>query len=154
MKERSLIREFLETMYKEPVIDIDTDYSLDSVRHDSSHDIDPDRDGIVNKEDLYSHFDLDNNGVVTTGEYANHVDFHCQYPESLDHYNTLRTKSYDTVPCKNSYDSCSKHLMGNTDDIDRYLTPLMNATGSTCKTSSVQGLLDVLQSLVNCGMLK
>ena len=154
MKERSLIREFLEAMYKEPVIDIDTDYSLDSARHDSTHDIDPDRDGIVSKEDLFTHFDLDNDGVVTTDEYANHVDFHCQYPESLDHYNTLKTKSHEVVPCRTSYDSCSQHFMGNTDDIDRYLTPLMDATGSTCKTSSVQGLLDVLQSLINCGMLK
>ena len=160
MKERKLIREFLETIQDSPtrgdVFNHEDDYSLDSMgqSNHSHHSIDPDRDGIVSKEDLHMHFDMDKDGVVTTDDYRDHIDFHCQYPESLDHYNTLRTKSYDSVPCKKSYDSCSQHLMSNADDIDVYLTPLMDATGSTCRTSSVQGLLDVLQSLINCGMLR
>ena len=160
MKERNLIREFLETMHASPELghshEKEEDYSLDSVRPEkhSRHSIDPNRDGIVKQEDLHMHFDRDGDGVVTTDDYRDHIQFHCQYPETLDHYNKLKTKSYESVPCRTSYDSCSQHLMGNADEIDVYLAPLMDATGSTCRTSSVQGLLDVLQSLINCGMLR
>lgn len=122
---------------------------------DSSHDhgaLQADENGVVSKEELYNHFDLDNNGVVTPQEYADHIEYHCAYPETLDHYKKCRQDSYNSVPCINSYDSCSKHLLQNPDDIDVYLKPLMDATGSTCRQSSVKSLLDVLQSLVNCGI--
>ncbi len=172
MKERSLIREFLETMKDNSNhhgdIRHDEDYSLDSMRpkNSSHHSIDPNKDGIVKQEDLHAHFDQDGDGVVTTDDYRDHIEFHCKHPETLDHYNTLREKTYKTVPCKSSYDSCSRYLMSNTDDIDKYLAPLMGSveeaddclmplmksTGSTCRTSSVQAVLDVVQSLINCGL--
>jgi|TARA_B100001094_G_scaffold332800_1_gene406575 hypothetical protein len=152
MNEKKIIREFLDNMQ---------DYSLDSSQEknyqalpagDSHHDLDPDGDGHVTPEDLYSHFDLNNNGQVTTQEYVDHIDFHCAHPESLDHYSKAREHSIQSVPCKNSYDSCSQHLMGTPDDIDKFLKPLMDYTGSTCRESSTKALLDVLQSLINCGV--
>ena len=152
MNEKKLIREFLDNMQ---------DYSLDSSHEknfqelpadDSHHNLDPDNDGHVTPEDLYAHFDLNNDGVVTTQEYMDHVNFHCAHPESLDHYSQAREQSIQSVPCKNSYDNCSQHLMGTPDDIDKFLKPLMDCTGSTCRESSTKALLDVLQSLVNCGV--
>tara|TARA_Y100000022_G_scaffold124358_1_gene107652 strand:+ start:214 stop:669 length:456 start_codon:yes stop_codon:yes gene_type:complete len=150
MNERKIIREFFENMQ---------DYSLDSVQEDhESHehhdrDLDPDNDGYVTPDDLYNHFDLDNDGKVTTQEYVDHIKFHCAHPESLEHYSRAREQSIQTVPCKTSYDSCSQHLMASPDDIEKCLRPLMDCTGSTCRESSTKALLDVLQSLINCGVL-
>ena len=155
MDDRKLIREFLDIITQEE------DYSLDSVKDgehcalpygDSHHDLDPDGDGHITPEDLYSHFDLTNDGKVTTQEYVDHIKFHCEHPESLEHYNKAREQSIHTVPCRDSYDSCSQHLMGVPNDIDKFLKPMMDCTGSTCRESSAKALLDVLQSLVNCGV--
>tara|TARA_R100000030_G_scaffold100547_1_gene93845 strand:+ start:539 stop:997 length:459 start_codon:yes stop_codon:yes gene_type:complete len=151
MNERKLIREFLDNMQQ--------DYSLDSVQDDhESHDhqnraLDPDNDGYVTPEDLYAHFDSNGDNQVTTQDYVDHIKFHCAHPESLEHYNKAREISIQSVPCKTSYDSCSQHLMSRPDDIEKCLRPLMDDTGSTCKESSTKALLDVLQSLINCGVL-
>lgn len=130
------------------------DSYVSDLSHDGSshHDLDPDNDGYITPEDLYSHFDLNNNGQVTTQEYVDHIDFHCKHPESLEHYNTARSESIHSVPCAKSYDNCSQHLMSTPDDIDRYLKPLMDCSGSTCRESSAKALLDVLKSLINCGV--
>ena len=150
MNERKIIREFLDHMQ---------DYSLDSTQEknycalpygDSHQDLDPDGDGYVTPEDLYNHFDLTRDGKVSTQEYVDHIKFHCAHPESLEHYNRAREQSIQSVPCQDSYDSCSQHLMGTPDDIDKFLKPLMDCTGSTCRESSTRALLDVLQSLINC----
>ncbi len=155
MDDRKLIREFLDNIRQEE------DYSLDSVKDedqcaaphsDSHHDLDPDGDGHVTPEDLYLHFDSNKNGQVSTQEYVDHIKFHCAHPESLDHYNKAREQSMHVVPCKDSYDSCSQYLMGSPDDIDKFLKPMMDCTGSTCRESSTKALLDVLQSLINCGV--
>ena len=151
MNERKLIREFLDNMQQ--------DYSLDSVQDDhESHDhqnraLNPDNDGYVTPEDLYAHFDSNGDNQVTTQDYVDHIKFHCAHPESLEHYNKAREISIQSVPCKTSYDSCSQHLMSRPDDIEKCLRPLMDDTGSTCKESSTKALLDVLQSLINCGVL-
>ena len=159
MNERKLIREFIDrassnvclTCGVNPCISSECQgYSEDYKMSD--HDLDPNRDGVVEPEDLYAHFDLNGNGQVTTQEYADHVDFHCAHPESLDHYTQARLQSIDTVPCKTSYDACAQHLMGSPEDIDKYLKPLMDMTGSSCRESSTRALLDVLQSLINCGV--
>ena len=157
MNERKLIREFLDNMAYASSVNHDNHENEDHVlepQHDfSSHsELDPDGDGHITPEDLYSHFDLNNNGHVTTQDYVNHIDFHCKHPESLEHYNTARSESIHTVPCVKSYDSCSQHLMSCPDDIDKYLKPLMDCTGSSCRQSSARALMDVLQSLVNCGV--
>ena len=161
MSERKLIREFLDRANLDTCLMCGRDncncmantlasYDKPQDRH---HDIDPDNDGHVTPDDLYSHFDANNDGKVTTQDYTDHVDFHCAHPESMDHYRQARQQSIQDVPCATSYDTCSKHLMGDEDSIDMYLKPLMDQTGSTCRASSTKAFIDVLQSLLNCGVL-
>lgn len=135
------------------------DYSLDSVNIDelehgeAHHPIEFSEDGTISAEELHHHFDLDDDGKVTAQEYIDHIEYHAAHPESLDHYRNLRHDAHQTVPCTSSYDSCSSHLMSKPDDIEKYLQPLMDCTGSTCKTSSARALLDVLKSLTECGVM-
>lgn len=131
---------------------LDCDYSLDYQDGSSSHEMNIDSDGTISSDELYRHFDLDNNGKVTPQEYTDHIEYHAKHPESLSHYKKLRDYSYQNVPCQKSYDSCSQHLLNTPEDIDKYLKPLMDCTGSTCMESSTKALLDVLQSLINCGV--
>lgn len=157
INERELTREFL-SLIKE-----------NNFGGGSHHDLDPDRDGVVSKEDLYQHFDLNGDGQVTTDEYKDHIEFHCKHPETLSHYNNLRSHSINKVGCKKSYDSCSQHLMscpdgiedmayyvknGSHDEIEHHLKPLMDQTGATCVDSSMTAILDVLQSLISCGIIR
>ena len=136
------------------------DYSKDSVNIDhlehgeAHHPIEFSADGTISAEELHHHFDLDDDGRVTPQEYVSHIEYHAAHPESLDHYRKLRSQSYESVPCIDSYNSCGDHLMSNPSDIDVYLKPLMDCTGSTCRESSAKALMDVLQSLINCGVLK
>jgi hypothetical protein len=135
------------------------DYSKDSVNIDhlehgeAHHPIEFSEDGTISAEELHHHFDLDDDGKVTAQEYIDHIEYHAAHPESLDHYRNLRHDAHQTVPCTTSYDSCSSHLMSKPDDIEKYLKPLMDCTGSTCKTSSARALLDVLKSLTECGVM-
>ena len=140
ISERSIAKQFLENLNENYCEDNNKSNHLKT------------QNGIVSKDELYDHFDLNNDGTVTPEDYANHIEYHCKYPESLDHYKKYQQDSHMSVPCINSYDSCSRHLMQNPDDIDVYIKPLMDATGSTCRESSVKSLLDVLQSLINCGV--
>lgn len=119
----------------------------------SHHDLDPDNDGYITQEDLYSHFDLNNDGQVSTQEYVDHIQFHCEHPESLKHYEKAREVASQTVPCVDSYDACGQHLMGSPDDLDKFLKPLMDQTGSSCRESTARAFIDVLQSLLDCGVL-
>ena len=145
MDERKITKDFLKNVL------LKEEYN--SCSHDHHHhDLDPDGDGYVTPEDLYAHFDSNKDNQVTTQEYVDHINFHCAHPESLDHYNKAREVSIQSVPCKNSYDNCSSHLLGTPDDVSVILSPLMDKTGSTCQLSAAQSLLDVLQSLINCGV--
>jgi hypothetical protein len=121
--------------------------------YNNNHHLDSDENEIISQEDLYTHFDLNNDGKVTNQEYVDHIHFHCEHPESLEYYNKVRDNTVQTVPCVNSYDSCGQHLMGSPDDIDKFLKPLMDQTGSTCRESTARAFIDVLQSLLNCGVL-
>ena len=165
MSERKLIREFLDRVNLDACLmcgaancncmanvlaSYDKPQEETIHRH---HDIDPDKDGHITPDDLYSHFDSNNNGEVTTQEYADHIDFHCAHPESMDHYRQARQQSIQSVPCSSTYDSCSKHLMGDKDSVAMYLQPLMDKTGSDCKASSAKALIDVMQSLLKCGVI-
>jgi len=127
----------------------DTNQSVENYNND----LDPNGDGNITPEDLYSHFDANNNGQVTTQDYVDHIQFHCEHPESLSHYEKARENSSQTVPCVDSYDACGQHLMGSPDDIDKFLKPLMDQTGSSCRESTAKAFVDVLQSLLNCGVL-
>jgi len=135
------------------------DYSLDSVNYDNlehgeaHHSIEYSDDGTISAEELHHHFDLDDDGRVTPQEYVDHIEYHAAHPETLDHYKQLRDASVQSVPCKDSYHSCSQHLMSNPSDIELYLKPLMDATGSTCKASTVASMSDVIKALMSCGLI-
>lgn len=131
----------------------ENDYSLDSMDHgEAHHEMELNDDGSISPHELFHHFDLNDDGVVTPQEYADHIEYHAAHPESLNKYRELSSQSRTSVPCIDSYDSCSHHLMSRPNDIDVYLKPLMDSTGSTCRESSAKALLDVLQSLINCGV--
>ena len=112
-----------------------------------------DQYGVVPKDELYSHFDLNNDGTVTPEEYAEHIDFHCAHPETLDHYRAHREQSCQTVPCQSSYDSVSQHFMGHPDSLMTFVQDACEKTGSTCHTSTMQGMFDVLKSLKDAGII-
>jgi hypothetical protein len=130
------------------------DYSLDSLEHgEAHHEIEFNDDGSISPHELFHHFDLNDDGVVTPQEYVDHIEYHAAHPETLDHYKQLRDASVQSVPCKDSYHFCSQHLMSNPSDIELYLKPLMDATGSTCKASTVASMSDVIKALMSCGLI-
>jgi hypothetical protein len=165
MNNRKLIREFMNRANLDLCLmcgekscncmaNMANNNGMDINQHGNSHhNLDPDNDGYIAPEDLYSHFDVDNNGQVTTQDYVDHIRFHCEHPESLEHYEKARETSSQNVPCVDSYDACGQHLMGSPDDIDKFLKPLMDQTGSSCRESTAKAFVDVLQSLLNCGVL-
>lgn len=128
---------------------------LDQHHHDhSSHTpLEVDASGAVTPESLYGHFDLDQDGRVTKSDYADHIQFHCAHPETLDHYHELRDQSHCNVPCKDTYDSCSQFFMADPESIHTALGPLMSMTSSNCPESALSGITDVLKCLKKAGLL-
>lgn len=179
MKDRILIREFLDQLGNKcvqcgqnpcrckelcgfcncdpcscPAMHTEEDYSLNSLEPgEAHHDMEIEDDGTISPYELFHHFDLNDDGKVTPQEYVDHIRYHSNNPETLDHYTQLRNNSIQHVPCQNSYDSCSTHMLNNPHDIDLYLKPVMDATGTSCRQSTLQGLMDALESLVKCGLL-
>lgn len=169
MRDRKLIKEFLDranldnclmcgksdcNCMSNELSSYEPSQYQDTTPGQAHHDMELNPDGTISPHELYHHFDLDDDGKVTPQEYVDHIKYHAAYPESLDHYNTFKEKSYSTVPCRNSYDSCSSHLLSQPDDVSMILSPLMDKSGSTCQLSTAQSLLDVLQSLINCGVIE
>ena len=109
--------------------------------------------GEIEKDELYNHFDLNKDGVVTTDDYKSHIDYHCAHPETLDHYNRFSSQSLEQVPCKPSYEYSSSYCLADPESMHTLLSPIMTATGSSCQISAIQGLLDVIKSMKECGLL-
>jgi hypothetical protein len=138
LKERQITRNFLNEIAGSPLT-LGISFT-DSNHAYSSSDIDPDGDGVVNKEDLFNHFDLDNDGSVTTDEYVDHVKYHANNPETLDHYS-----SNDSVPCHDSYNMCKSHHESD----EEMLRNCITASGASCFESGLQALIDVLSAMKN-----
>ena len=85
---------------------------------------------------MFGHFDLDNNGVVTTDEYVDHIQYHSDNPETLDHY-------HKDVPCNTSYNACKAHYDSDNNTIKNYITD----SGATCMQSGIQALIDILTAM-------
>ena len=136
---RRLIRKFLDT--------------LSDDHRESSHDMEVSNDGTISPEELYQHFDLNNDGRVTPNEYVDHIEYHAAYPETLDHYKQLRGQSYEKVPCRSSYDKSSEFLLSNPQEIDVCIKPLMDKMGSDCRESSLRCMIDIIQSMIKCGII-
>ena len=163
--ERALTRKFLTSMNENMIGMMPLGHAASSCEEDDMHGmhdeehkeghgaLKTDQYGVVPKDELYSHFDLNNDGTVTPEEYAEHIDFHCAHPETLDHYRTHRKQSCQTVPCQSSYDSVSQHFMGKPDSLMSFVQNACDETGSTCHTSTMQGMFDVLKSLKDAGII-
>ena len=163
--ERALTRKFLNSMNESMIgltpinmpsssCEEDEMHGMHSEEHGEGHGaLKTDQYGVVPKDELYSHFDLNNDGTVTPEEYAEHIEFHCAHPETLEHYKTHRNKSCKFVPCQNSYDSVSQHFMGKPDSLMSFVQDACDETGSTCHTSTMQGMFDVLKSLKDAGII-
>ena len=163
--ERALTRKFLTSMNENMIGMMPLGHAASSYEEDEMHGmhgeehseghgaLKTDQYGVVPKDELYNHFDLNNDGTVTPEEYAEHIEFHCAHPETLDHYKTHRAQSCQTVPCQNSYDSVSQHFMGQPDSLMAFVQDTCDETGSTCHTSTMQGMFDVLKSLKDAGII-
>ena len=162
--ERTLTRSFLDSMNESMMVDLpvmnlpqsscEDNYDDEHGMHGEEHGtLKADQYGVVSKDELYSHFDLNGNGTVTPEEYAEHIEFHCAHPETLQHYKTHKAQSCKTVPCQDSYDSVSQHFMGKPDSLMSFVQDACDQSGSTCHTSSMQGMFDVLKSLKDAGII-
>ena len=152
MNERKLIREFLDQTKR---IHID-DYSRppEFPGHDETGcDLDVQDDGSITQQDLFHHFDLNNDGRVTPKEYVDHIEYHAAYPETLDKFREISSVSRETVPCKDSYDSCSQHLMSNPEKMHSIIDPIVQMTNSSCAESSLCSIIDVLKCLKEKGLI-
>ena len=144
--ERKLTKSFLNSMIEE-------NYCASEIPGKSHSALDYDGQGIVSEDELYDHFDLNQDGIVTNNDYKNHIDYHCAHPETLDHYNQLSSQSIETVPCRPSYEHSSSYCLSDPESMQSLLSPIMNATGSSCQISAIQGLLDVIKSMKECGLI-
>ena len=147
INERDLTRSFLNRVIKE-----DKNYYEDH-SHDGHTALQTDERGVVSKEELYRHFDSNNDNVVTAQEYADHIDYHAAHPETLDKYRELSSISVESVPCRNSYDSCGSYCLSDPESMKSMLQPILAATGATCHTSAMQSVIDVLKCMKECGLL-
>ena len=147
ISERDLTRNFLNRIIKE-----DKNY-YEEHSHDGHKPLQTDERGVVSPEELYTHFDSNNDNVVTGQEYADHIDYHCAHPETLDRYRELSKASCETVPCKTSYDSCGSYCLSDPESMKSMLQPILTATGATCHTSAMQSVIDVLKCMKECGLL-
>ena len=77
-----------------------------------------------------------------TDEYVDHIEYHAENPETLDHYR-------EDVPCNNSYSSCYSHHNNNHD----ILKNCISQSGATCMQSGIQALIDVLTAMKNSGII-
>jgi len=152
MNERKLIREFLDQASR---MDLD-DHSQPPPfpGHDASGcDLDVQDDGSIRQQDLFHHFDLNNDGRVTPQEYVDHIEYHAAYPETLDKFREISAVSRESVPCRDTYDSCSQHFMSNPDEIHSVINPIIQMTDSTCIESSLCSIIDVLRCLKEKGLI-
>ena len=152
MNERKLIREFLDKTSRMHLDDYSHGHSL-PVHGESDCDIEIQDDGSITQQDLFHHFDLNNDGRVTPQEYVDHIEYHAAYPETLDKYRELSAVSRESVPCRDTYDSCSQHFMSNPDEIHSVINPIIQMTDSTCIESSLCSIIDVLRCLKEKGLI-
>lgn len=149
--ERNLTRNFLKSVLKE---DYSYNYNYDYNAGDqSNNELRYDNVSVINPEDLHSHFDEDGDGITTTDDYANHIDYHCAHPETLDKYRNLSSESLSAVPCENSYNACGSYCMSDPESMQSMLQPIMSTTGASCHTSALHALLNVVKAMKDCGLL-
>ena len=168
INERDLTRNFLNRIIKEEIeyqncitcgcCPCECEVCIDSNELNNQEYIDhsplqTNQEGVVSQEELYNHFDGNDDGIVTAQEYADHIDYHAAHPETLDKYRELSTASVETIPCRNSYDSCGSYCLSDPESMKSMIQPILTATGATCHTSAMQSVIDVLKCMKECGLL-
>ena len=120
----------------------------------STHEKDPDGDGVIQPSDLYKHFDVDNDGVVSTQDYADHVQYHSTHPEILEPFEKVALKSAPSAMCPDSYERAAGQLVADPSNAHKLIRPVMDATGIGCPASAAKALADVLQIAQESGVVE
>ena len=90
----------------------------------------------ISKEELYDHFDENNDGQVNTDEYASHIKFHCENPETLEVYRSPK--------CKDTYNSTCTYYNNDPEYFNDLVKPVVLALDSECMQSSLLALVDCI----------
>ena len=106
------------------------------------------KNDIITRDSLYSHFDLNNDGKVTEDEYVAHIKYHCDNPDSLDHY-----RNKDHSPCKKTYEKCKDHFSTNHYFLEDCMQKTMKETDSTCHVSVINAMIDAITYLKKMGII-
>lgn len=121
---------------------------------ESSHEKDPDRDGVIQPDDLYKHFDVDQDGVVSTQDYDDHIEYHSTHPQLLEPFEKVALDSAPKAMCPTSYEKAASKLVADPTNAHQLIRPVMDATGIGCPASAAKALSDVLQIAQESGVVE
>ena len=119
----------------------------------SHHDKDPDKDGVIQPDDLYKHFDVDQDGVVSTQDYEDHVQYHSTPPQILEPFEKVALESAPKAMCPTSYEKAASSLVADPANAHQLIRPVMEKTGIGCPASAAKALADVLQIAQETGVI-
>ena len=119
----------------------------------SHHDKDPDKDGVIQPDDLYKHFDVDQDGVVSTQDYEDHVQYHSTHPQILEPFEKVALESAPKAMCPTSYEKAASNLVADPANAHQLIRPVMEKTGIGCPASAAKALADVLQIAQETGVI-
>ena len=120
----------------------------------SHHDKDPDKDGVIQPDDLYKHFDVDQDGVVSTQDYEDHVQYHSTHPEILEPFEKVALESAPKSMCPTSYEKAASSLVADPANAHQLIRPVMEMTGIGCPASAAKALADVLHIAQENGVIE
>jgi len=121
---------------------------------ESSHEKDPDHDGVIQPDDLYKHFDVDQDGVVSTQDYEDHIQYHSTHPELLEPFEKIALESAPKAMCPTSYEKAASSLIADPLASHELVRPIMDKTGIGCPASAAKALADVLGVAQDLGVVK
>jgi len=152
--ERQIARNFMNNLLN---LQTDEDQCTEDHVHDEScsthpehgsshHEMEMMKGDIIPSDELYRHFDLNDDNVVTGQEYVDHIQYHCDNPETLEHYKKEDLNSQHTdVPCMDSYERCDMMLKKDPSSLDRACEFIINLTGSKCPESAMMAIVNCLK---------
>tara|TARA_B000000557_G_C20783531_1_gene447591 strand:+ start:291 stop:764 length:474 start_codon:yes stop_codon:yes gene_type:complete len=102
-----------------------------------------DKNGMISRDDLYRHFDLNKDNEVSKEEYVDHIKYHCENPETLDHYKEEEISN--DVPCNNSYQRTTEYFSKNENEFLALLEDICRGVEGSCKVSCCQAIMDLIK---------
>ena len=106
---------------------------------EAHHEMKIGHDDVIPPEELYHHFDLNDDGQVTTQEYVDHINYHAENPESMEHYENKN------VPCNDSYQMSMNHFCSDESSLEDVLHTIISKTGCNCVESALTAVIDLLR---------